>query len=91
MSIEPLQALFGVMFVIFLFYLIGRVLTKPLKLLVRLVVNSLFGLLLLWGFNFLGTFLGITIPINIITILTAGFLGIPGLILLIILKILVGV
>ncbi|MHB1127696.1 MAG: pro-sigmaK processing inhibitor BofA family protein [Bacillota bacterium] len=91
MSIEPLQALFGVIFVIFSIYLIARVLTKPLRLLVRLVVNSLFGLLLLWGFNFLGTFLGMTIPINIVTILTAGFLGIPGLILLILLKILVGV
>ncbi|NLC38096.1 MAG: pro-sigmaK processing inhibitor BofA, partial [Clostridia bacterium] len=60
----------------------------PLKLAVKILVNSLFGLLLLWGFNFLGALMALAIPINLVTILVAGFLGIPGLILLIILQVL---
>ena len=38
-------------------------------------------------FNFIGGLLGFTIPVNIVTVLLAGFLGIPGLILLIVVQI----
>lgn len=84
--IDSMQILFAIAFLVFLVYLVSRILLKPLQLVFKLVVNSLFGLLLLWGFNFVGAFLQILIPINLGTILIAGFLGIPGLILLIILQ-----
>ena len=83
---DSMQVLFAVAFLVFLVYLVCRILLKPLKLALKLVVNSMFGLLLLWGFNFIGAFLSIVIPINLVTILIAGFLGIPGLILLIIMQ-----
>lgn len=84
--VDSMQILFAVGFLVLLVYLISRILLKPLKWVFKLMVNSLFGLLLLWGFNFIGAFLGILIPINFGTIIVAGFLGIPGLILLIILQ-----
>lgn len=87
---DSMQILFAVLFLIFLVYLVGRILVKPFKLVFKIFVNSLFGLLLLWGYNFIGDYFGLIIPINLLTILIAGFLGIPGLILLIILNFILG-
>ncbi|MDS1030492.1 pro-sigmaK processing inhibitor BofA family protein [Bacillota bacterium LX-D] len=85
-----LQLTFAVLFLIFLVYLISKILVKPIKLAFKIGINSLFGILLLWGYNFLGNYIGIVIPINVLTVLVSGFLGIPGLILLIIVNFLLG-
>lgn len=84
--VDTMQILFAIGFIVFLVYIVSRILLKPIKLVLKILVNSLFGLLLLWGFNFIGAFFDILIPINVVTILLAGFLGIPGLILLIIMQ-----
>lgn len=84
--VDATQIIFAVGFLIVLVYLISRILLKPLKLVFKLIVNSVFGLMLLWGFNFIGAMFHILIPINVPTVLIAGFLGLPGLILLIILQ-----
>jgi len=87
-NVEIPQLIFAAAFILFLLLIAARLLVKPLRLLVKLIFNSLIGLMLLLGFNFIGGFLGISIPVNIVTVLTAGFLGVPGLILLIAVKIL---
>lgn len=87
---DVVQLIFAVLFLVFLVYLVGRILVKPFKLAFKIVINSIFGLLLLWGYNFVGQQLGIVIPINLLTVILAGFLGIPGLILLIILNFILG-
>ncbi|WP_227763684.1 pro-sigmaK processing inhibitor BofA family protein [Zhaonella formicivorans] len=87
---DLVQLIFAVFFLVFLVYLVGRILVKPFKLVFKILFNSIFGLLLLWGYNFIGNYLGIIIPINLLTVLIAGFLGIPGLILLIILNFILG-
>lgn len=84
--VDATQIIFAVGFLIVLVYLISRILLKPLKLAFKLLVNSVFGLMLLWGFNFIGAAFHVLIPINVPTVLIAGFLGLPGLILLIILQ-----
>lgn len=83
---ETLQLVFAVLFLMFVVYLLGSILLKPLKLVFKIIINSFFGLILLWAFNFIGGFVGFYIPLNLVTVLIAGFLGLPGLILLIILK-----
>jgi len=89
MAGETLQLVFTVLFLLFLVYLLGSILLKPLKLIFKLVVNSFFGLILLWAFNFIGAFFNFFIPLNLLTVLIAGFLGLPGLILLIILNLII--
>ncbi|WP_231967858.1 pro-sigmaK processing inhibitor BofA family protein [Thermanaeromonas toyohensis] len=83
MAADIIQLILALLFLGFLLYLIGGLLLKPLKLAFKIAVNSLFGLLLLWVFNFIGGYFSFTIPLNWLTILIAGFLGIPGLLLLI--------
>jgi len=88
MNMESAQLFFALAFVLFLILIAARILVRPLRLLVKLVFNSLIGLLMLLGFNIVGGLFGITIPVNVVTILFTGFLGIPGLILLIAVKVL---
>lgn len=82
-----LNVVFAYAFGIILIYLIGRVFLMPLKLIFRLIYNGLIGGLMLWVVNLVGSYVDFTIGINAITALIAGFLGIPGVILLILFKI----
>jgi len=69
-----------------LIYLIGRVMLAPLKWIVKLLINAVVGGVILWVINFFGTYVSIHIPLNPITALTAGFLGIPGIVLLLVIQ-----
>lgn len=73
-------------FGIILIYLIGRMLTMPIRIVLKLIYNGLVGGIVLWVVNYIGAYFSFTIGINPITALIAGFLGIPGVILLILFK-----
>ena len=73
-------------FGIILIYLIGRVFLMPIKLVLRLIYNGLIGGVMLWVLNFIGAYFGFSIAINPITALVAGFLGMPGIIILVLFK-----
>ena len=64
--------------------IIAKILSWPVKLLWKLIINVLLGGLMLILVNFFGENLGLVIPLNWITSLVAGLLGIPGVILLIV-------
>jgi len=67
-------------------YILMWIFIKPVKLMLRLVLNSVIGALLLIGFNYIGGTWSCTVPVNIYTALTCGLLGIPGFVLLLLLK-----
>ncbi|QQY79863.1 inhibitor of the pro-sigma K processing machinery [Keratinibaculum paraultunense] len=73
-------------FGLFLLYVIGMILVIPIKIIWKLIINGVIGGILLLLFNLIGKGLGLFIAINPITALIAGFLGIPGVILLLILQ-----
>ena len=56
------------------------------KRLIELIVNILLGIVVIWLINTFGSSLGISIPLNFITALVVGVLGIPGVIILILLN-----
>ena len=68
-------------------YILGMLLVLPMKLIVRLVINGIVGAIALIVFNMFGNYIGITIGVNPITALIAGFLGIPGVLLMIFVKV----
>jgi inhibitor of the pro-sigma K processing machinery len=73
----------GLIFLIII-YLVAKMMMKPVALLWKLLLNSVIGLVLLVVVNYAAVRVGFfTLPINLITILIAGFMGIPGIILLI--------
>lgn len=61
--------------------IIVKILAWPIKKIIKLFINVAIGVVLLFLFNsFGGAWLGIAIPINWITALIVGLLGIPGFI-----------
>ena len=62
-----------------LLFLIIKLLKWPLKIL----INGILGIILLCISNIVGSYIGFVLPINAISALVAGFLGIPGIIFLI--------
>ena len=75
-----------------LYFLIGivgmiivvKLFSWPLKILAKVILNCILGVVLLLLANFIGKYFGINIAINAVTALIAGFLGVPGVIFLII-------
>ena len=62
--------------------LLVQLLLLPMKLILKVGVHSACGFLCLWLLNTVSVFTGIHFPINAVTILTAGTLGLPGIALL---------
>lgn len=71
------------LFLLVIIFIIAQVIMKPIKLLWKLLLNSAIGLVLLMLVNYLGAYFDFNLPINIISVLIAGFLGIPGILLLV--------
>jgi len=67
-------------------YLIGSFFVTPIRLLGRLLGYMVLGTVLLVLTNLGGSLFGLHIAINAVTVLTAGFLQIPGVVLLILAK-----
>lgn len=65
---------------------LGKAMLLPLKIVVRLVINGILGGLAIIVINLVGGSFGFTIALNPVSALTAGILGLPGIILLVILK-----
>jgi len=59
-----------------------RLCYAPLKLGVKFLVNGASGFVCLWLLNLISGYTGVLFPINLVTVLIAGFLGLPGIALL---------
>lgn len=71
---------------ILLLFLLGKIFLWPLKLILKLVVSSIIGGLVLLAVNLVAGLIGLVlIPLNLITALVVGILGVPGVVLLLVL------
>ena len=68
-------------------FIIGKLLFVPLKMIFKLILNSILGGILIWLINLAGITWGLHIGINVITMLTVVLLGVPGAVLLTVLAI----
>lgn len=68
-----------------LLFLLGRALLIPSRFVWRLVGSAVAGGLMLWLFNRLSGLSGLLLPINPFSALIAGFLGVPGVALVLLL------
>jgi inhibitor of the pro-sigma K processing machinery len=69
-------------------YLIGWLLLVPLKFLSKLMLNALAGGVLLVIMSMVGGMFQLTVTVNVFTALLAGFLGVPGVVLVVVLPML---
>ncbi len=76
---------------IILLFLMFKVFSSPLKLILKLGLNTLLGFAALYIFNLLGGFTGFTLGLNWFNAVILGILGIPGFGLLLVLRWLSGI
>jgi inhibitor of the pro-sigma K processing machinery len=81
-----LNVIMAYAFGLLLLYIVGWLLVMPLKFILRLLYNGIIGGLMLWVLNLVGGFFGLQVAINPVTALIAGFLGIPGVLLIVVLN-----
>lgn len=78
-------------FGIILLFVVGRLLLVPIKVVLKLVFNGLLGALAIILINLVGGLAGFHIGLNVVTAFIVGILGIPGLLFLILLKLIFNV
>ncbi len=69
----------------------GKTFYLPIKRVVKLIANSILGAFIIFVINLVGTSFEFHIGFNIFNAVVVGILGIPGAILLILLKIFCGI
>ncbi len=76
----------AVICIIFLL-IFGKILLFPMKKIFKFILNTFLGALTIFIINTIGTSFGFHIGLNFINAIIVGILGVPGAVLLIILKI----
>lgn len=76
----------GTIVCVVLLILFFSLLAKPLKWIFKLLLNALSGFIALVLINLVGGLIGLSLTVNVVNCLVAGFLGLPGVILLILIK-----
>lgn len=67
-------------------YIVAKLLSVPIRIVSKLIFNGIAGGITILIVNFIGEIFGISVAINAISALVAGFLGVPGVLLLILIN-----
>lgn len=71
-------------------FIIGRIFIVPIKKILKLILNSVLGGIVIYVINLVGANFGFHIGLNIINSIVIGVLGLPGAVCLVVVKLLVG-
>lgn len=72
---------------IFFLFIFGRIFIVPIKTILKLIINSVLGGVIIFVINFIGSLFNFHIGLNFITSIFVGLLGIPGAIVIVIIKV----
>lgn len=72
---------------LFILFVVAKIFFTPIKKILKLILNSLIGALVLIFINMLSGFTNFTVGVNPISSIIIGLLGVPGLILVILVQI----
>ena len=75
---------------IFFLFIFGKLFIVPIKTILKLVVNSILGGIVIFIINLIGSIWGFHIGLNLVTSIFVGILGIPGAFVIVIIKLLLG-
>ena len=81
--------LFFIIIGIILACILAIIFSKQLNAILKIAVNSALGGVCIIAFNFISQIFGFFIGVNALTAVTVGILGIPGFIMLLILRLIV--
>lgn len=81
-----MSELLSILIVAFLIVVLIRILSAPLRLVMKLLANAVSGLVALFLVNLLAPVTGVYLGLNLVNALIVGIFGLPGLVLLILAK-----
>lgn len=70
-------------------FIVGKIFFVPLKSSFKLLINSILGGILIYIVNIVGASFGFHIGLNVGTALFTGLLGVPGVVFLVVLKLII--
>ena len=73
-----------------LLFIFGKLFIVPIRIILKLILNSILGGILIYVINFIGAAFGFHVGLNIVTSIFIGIFGIPGAVLIIAIRILLG-
>ena len=76
------QKILAAALAVFLLLALLRAFRTPLRVVLRLLGNTLLGFLALWGVNLTAGLTGVSLGLNLMNALVIGALGLPGFVLL---------
>ncbi len=85
MKIDPAIIFAGLM-TLFVLYIICRIFIKPIKWLLRLILNCAVGCAAMLLINHIAAPIGINFAINPLTAMISGILGAPGMVMTLVLQ-----
>ena len=85
LQFDPLMILYFILGIVVL-YISGRLLLAPFKLLLKLGFNSILGAVAIVIINLIGSLFHFTIPLNPLNALLTGVFGLPGVLLIFIIR-----
>ena len=80
------QKIIAVILGIFFILALIRVFRAPLRVALKVLVNTLLGFLALWVVNLTAGFTGIVLGFNVLNALLIGVLGVPGFVMLLLVQ-----
>ncbi|MDW7650856.1 MAG: pro-sigmaK processing inhibitor BofA family protein [Bacillota bacterium] len=85
-----LNVALAVVFGVFVLYFVGRMLVGPARFALRVILTGVVGSVALLIFNLVAGFFSFAIGINAVTALVVGYMGLPGLFMLVLLQRMLG-
>ncbi len=77
-----METVLFVFFAVALIFLIARLATAPVQMMLKLLMNSVLSVVILCLISIIGEYWGVHLPINLVTVLLMAVLGLPGLLLI---------
>lgn len=85
-----LNVVLAVIFGVFVLYFIGKMLVTPARIAGHILLKGIVGAIVLLLFNLVGGLFGAVIGLNAVTVLVVGYMGLPGLAMLVLLQRMLG-
>ncbi|HHX87992.1 MAG TPA: SigmaK-factor processing regulatory BofA [Firmicutes bacterium] len=90
MPVPQWNLIAAVVFTLFVLYVLSRILYQPLKVVLRILLHLLLGGGIIALYNVIGASWNLTVGLNVVSAFLVGVMGLPGLVMLIGLKYILG-
>lgn len=83
---DALTAAITIILVVAALFIFFKLISRPIRLILRLLFNTLLGFITLFLLNFFGSYIGISLGLNWLNAVVVGVFGLPGIAVLLVLK-----